>query len=238
MADLISFLNTNAGVLNLLFSALVAISTVVYAWLTARLVREARSMREAQTEPRIEVFYRPRDEWISLIDVVVKNIGTGPAYAIFITASASHTSEGSSSLLQRLNELGSFRKGIAFLAPGQEFHSFWTTMTEHFEDKLQTSVVVKSRFRSSSGREYEARHQLDLSELKGVQRIGTPALLKIAKAVEKLQEDVNRLVAGLRKMKVDVFTSEDRERELAEWTEERVRLLSQEKAPGGSAGAP
>jgi len=80
--QLIAFLNANAGALNLLFALVVAVATAVYAWLTAKLVSETRRLREVQTEPHIEVFYRPRDEWISLLDVVARNIGNGPAYDV------------------------------------------------------------------------------------------------------------------------------------------------------------
>lgn len=38
MTELVNFLNQNSGVINLLFAGVVAASTVVYAWLTARLV--------------------------------------------------------------------------------------------------------------------------------------------------------------------------------------------------------
>jgi primosomal protein N'' len=64
VADLIAFLNANTGALNLLFAGVVAAATVVYAWLTAKLVAETRRLRQVQTEPHIEVFYRPRDECI------------------------------------------------------------------------------------------------------------------------------------------------------------------------------
>lgn len=114
----IAFLNANAGALNPLFAAVVAIATGVYAWLTAKLVAETRYLREAQTEPRIEVSYRPRDEWISLIDIVIKNIGCGPAYDLSFSSSATVSNRGSEELLSRLKELKSLNSGIAYLGPG------------------------------------------------------------------------------------------------------------------------
>lgn len=50
-----------------------------------------------------------------------------------------------------------------------------------FEEKLQTQIQITSRYKSASGRQYEQRHLIDLSELNGVRRIGEPPLLKIAK---------------------------------------------------------
>lgn len=48
----LEFLNENRGAFAVAFSAVVAITTVVYAILTWRLVSETRKMRVAQTEPR------------------------------------------------------------------------------------------------------------------------------------------------------------------------------------------
>lgn len=202
----------------------------MYAWLTARLVAETRYLREAQTEPRIEVFYRPRDEWISLIDIVIKNIGSGPAYDLSFSSSATVSNKGSEELLSRLKELKSLNSGIAYLGPGQEFFSYWTRMTDHFQEKLETQIQVTSNYKSAMGRAYTRQHILDLSELKGIERIGEPPLLKIAKYVEKLQEEVRRLASGFQKLKVDVFTHEDRENERKECEEERARL-TESKTP-------
>ncbi|PNR89319.1 hypothetical protein X925_03280 [Petrotoga sp. 9T1HF07.CasAA.8.2] len=47
----LEFLNQNSGALAVVFSALVAIATIVYAKLTWSLVAETRKMREAQIEP-------------------------------------------------------------------------------------------------------------------------------------------------------------------------------------------
>jgi len=235
MADLIAFLNANSGALNLLFAAVVAVATVVYAWLTAKLVSETRRLRQVQTEPHIEVFYRPRDEWISLLDVVAKNIGNGPAYDIKFTWEATVSNKGSNNLLTRVRELNGFNSGIAYLGPNQEFFSFWTQMTEDFEDKVATQIRVRSTCRGVTGAIYDRQHAIDLSELKGISRIGEPPLLKMAKSLEALQNDLHRVATGFSRPKVDVFTQEDRERERQEWEERKAQLREQQ---GQSERAP
>jgi len=77
--NLIQFLNQNSGALTVLFTAVVTISTVVYAILTAVLVRETKKMREVQTEPRIEITLRPLESAINIVRLHIKNIGLGPA---------------------------------------------------------------------------------------------------------------------------------------------------------------
>lgn len=206
----------------------VAAATAVYAWLTAKLVAETRRLRQVQTEPHIEVFYRPRDEWISLLDVVAKNIGNGPAYDLKFSWEATISNKGSETLLGRLRELKGFSTGIAYLGPSQEFFSFWTQMTEEFEDKVATQIRVRSTCKGATGAVYDRQHLLDLSELKGISRIGEPPLLKIAKSLEALQKDVQHLATGFNKPKVNVFTHEDRERERKEWEERRAQSREQQ----------
>jgi hypothetical protein len=229
MADFLKFLNANAGVLNLLFTAVVAIATAVYAVLTARLVRETRDLRRAQTEPRIEIFARMRDEWVSLIDLVIKNIGLGPAYDIRFQISTERETEGSAELIRVLTELRSVTSGISFLAPGQEFSSHWTVMTDRFETKIEARITFKSTYRDASGMSYEREYAVDFSEFKGVRRVGEPPLIKIARLMEDLKRDTSSLVTGLRRLNVDIYDSDDRKAERAAWEEERAKRLTQAK---------
>lgn len=219
MTDLLKFLNDNAGAFNLLFSAVVAVATVVYAKLTASLVRETKQLREAQTEPALEVFFRSRDESMSFLDIVVKNIGQGPAYEVRFEFSANTADVAAEELLGRLKNLSSINSGINLLYPGQEFFSFWTDIRKNLNDKLKTKVTVTSTCKSAAGTIYRKQHVLDLSEMEGLERIGTPPLLMIARNVEKLQKDIHDLSSGWHKLKVDAYTAEDREREEREQEE-------------------
>jgi len=54
-------------------------------------------------------------------------------------------------------------------------------------------------------------------------------LLKIAKSMEKMQQEFHNVATGFQKPKIDVFTHDDRERERKEW-EERGAQSRQLKA--------
>lgn len=224
MADLLKFFNDNAGAFNVAFSGVVAIATVVYAVLTARLVRETERMRAAATEPALEVTYRSRDEAMALLEMVIKNIGSGPAYAIRFNISASPAGVGADDLVRPLNEAKAMNSGINVLMPGQEFAFFWTDVRKNFDAKLQTTVKVESISRGSSGVQYRREHLIDLSELKGAARLGTPPLLSIARNLEKLQSDIHSFATGFQRMKVDIYSESDREREQAEWEADRAEI--------------
>ena len=69
LLNCIEYINNNSGALTIIFSCVVAISTVIYALLTARLVSETMKIRKLQIEPRISVTILPREEWIGLMDL-------------------------------------------------------------------------------------------------------------------------------------------------------------------------
>jgi len=117
---LMEFLNENSGAFAVIFSALVAIATIVYAILTWKLVSETRKMREAQTEPKVSVTIQPREEWINFIDMVIQNIGLGPAYNIkFEINSDFEYMKG-----KFLSELGFMKNGLKYLALNQKLQFF------------------------------------------------------------------------------------------------------------------
>jgi len=130
-SDYLDFLNQNSGAFDVIFSFIVAISTVVYAILTWRLVSETRKMREAQTEPKIFITIQPREEWINFIDMIIQNIGLGPAYDIQFKVEPDFKITKSRSL----SEIGFIKNGLKYLAPNQKIKFFLTNLAENFEEK-------------------------------------------------------------------------------------------------------
>lgn len=227
--DWLDQINKNSGALSAIFSGVVTVATVIYAWLTAKLVNETRRMREAQTEPSLQVVYRNREEWINLLDVAVRNIGLGPAYAITFEMHAELKDGDTNDLADSLGKLGCFDKGLAYLGPSQEFTSFWTNLMDGHASKLDTRVFIHCRYRSATGVRYENQCVLDLSELKGISRIGEPPLLKIAKQLESIGKDLNHLTTGFKRLRIDAFSQADRDTESAKWEAQRAQSLEKQQ---------
>lgn len=221
--------NKNSGALSAIFSGVVTVATVIYAWLTAKLVNETRRMREAQTEPSLHVVYRNREEWINLLDIAVRNIGLGAAYDVTFEIRAELRDGDKNDLVDSLGKLGCFEKGLVYLGPNQEFTSFWTNLMDGQASKLDTRVFIHCRYRSATGVRYENQCVLDLSEIKGISRIGEPPLLKIAKQLEAIAKDLNHLTTGFKRLRVDAFTQTDRDAERAEWETQRAELAERHK---------
>ncbi len=216
---LVEFLNENSGAFAVIFSAVVAIATVVYAILTWRLVSETRKMREAQTEPKVSVTIQPREEWIKLIDMVIQNIGLGPAYNIKFEINPDFEYMKG----KFLSELGFMKNGLKYLAPNQKLQFFLTI--ENFEEKTKKSFEIKVTYQNSIGKTYKDVYTIDFSQLIGLSQLGEePPLYKIAKNVEEIKKDIHHLSTGFHKIKVIRYTKEDVE-------EETKQLLERSKQP-------
>ncbi|MBM4278427.1 MAG: hypothetical protein FJ130_11210 [Deltaproteobacteria bacterium] len=229
---MLEFLNQNSGFLIVIFTGIVALSTVVYALLTFVLVGETRRMRQTQTEPRVEVIIKPREEWISLIHVYVRNIGLGPAYDISFNISAESGGEGAKALIMDFTRAQFLKTGLRYLGPGQEVVSDYSQMTEKFDLKIDSVLTFLIRYKSANRKVYEDRYRLDFSEFRGRSQIGKPHLYAIAQHLEKIQQDFHRLATGFNRIKADVYNSENREQERKELEKHREQLIAGIKRQG------
>ena len=218
----LEFLNQNSGAFAVIFSAVVATATVIYAILTWRLVSETRKMREAQTEPKISVTIKPREEWISFIDMVIQNIGLGPAYNIKFEVNPDFEYVKG----KFLSELGFMKNGLKYLAPNQKLQFFLTSMIENFEEKTKKPFEIKVVYQNSISKTYEDAYLIDFSQLIGLSQLGEPPLYKIAKNIESIQKDIQHFSTGFHRMKVIRYTKEDVE-------EERKQQLERINKKGG-----
>ncbi len=220
------FLNQNAGVLSTVFSGIVMFATVVYAILTASLVAETRRMREAQTEPRMQVTASPREEFVSIVTLRVKNIGLGPAYDLHFTLRGDAQTSGENELIKDFSRSQFLSKGLRYLGPGQELHSGFTEMTKNFAEKIKARLTVEVTYCSATGKSYRDAIPIHFEEFEGYGTIGTPHLYSIAESLKKIEQNVGHLASGFRHLRVDTYTNDDRRREEEEW-EEHHRAMAQ-----------
>ena len=75
LPEIIVLVKDNQWLFNLLFSFVVAASTVFYVFLTRILTKETKRLREAQTEPHISIGFDPEEGWINFSKIVVQNTG-------------------------------------------------------------------------------------------------------------------------------------------------------------------
>lgn len=228
MESLIAFLNQNSGALTVVFTGFVTLATVVYAVLTAILVVETRKLRQAQTEPRIEITVDALDFAVNIVRLCVRNIGEGPAKNVKFEPAVIDGGEAAENLLEEFLSPNFFQTGLRYFGPGQYRFSGYTQTNKDFEAKASSSLSFKVTYESVTEKKYVEEIVVDMAELRGRYQLGKPNLYSIAKSMEKIQKDLHHITTGFKRVKVDGYDSDDREREekeREEWRREAAAEL-------------
>ena len=216
MTEILNFLKEYSDALTVIFTAVVTLSTVVYAILTGVLVSETRKMREVQTEPKIHITIDSFEFAIHIIRLNIQNIGLSPASDLQFEPSVIEGGESAKKLLAEFTESNFFKTGIRHFGPGQNIYSTYTQTTVDFEGKSSSILSFKLSYKSATGKKYTEEIILDMSELKGRYQLGKPSLYAIAQNLENIQKDIHHIVSGFKRVKTDVYSSEDRKVERQE----------------------
>ena len=214
--NLLNFLNQNSGAFAVIFSAAVALATIVYAMLTRRLVAETKRMREAQTEPKVSISVQPSEGYIMLIDMTIQNIGLGPAYDLTFLVDPDFECRKD----KYLSELSLMANGIKYLAPGQKIRFHLTNMFQDFAEKMETPFKIQVEYRNSLDTILQDTYSVDLSQFEGLIQTSRPPLYKMSEDIEKIRKSLEKLASGFQKLKVIVYTKREIQEELDKYTRE------------------
>ena len=170
--------------IELVFSAVVTLSTLVYAVLTWRLVRETSRLRKAQTEPKVSIQAQLSSRTShGGIEIAIRNEGQGPATNIVFEFEGDETYFENS-----ISETHIIRNGIEYLGAGRDFIILIGYLSGN---SFQRATADPWRFRVSYqnavGDKKEDQYLIDFSQFKGF-IIGMPPLIQIAKAIEELSK--------------------------------------------------
>ncbi|HEY8272027.1 MAG TPA: hypothetical protein VIG33_14140 [Pseudobdellovibrionaceae bacterium] len=223
IAEFLCFLNTNEGVFSTIFSGIVMLATVVYAFLTHSLVKETKHMRELQTKPKIEVIAFLKEEFVNIITLRVKNIGLGPALDVCFRLEGESQTDGEKELIQDFSRSQFLMTGLRYLGPGQELQTRYTEITENYSEKIKARLMIEVTYNSSAGKSYKDKIPVYFEEFEGYGTLGTPHLYAIAQSLEKIEKNLDHLATGFKRLKTDTYSEKDRRRERQDLEEKMER---------------
>lgn len=187
------------GLINLLFSGVVAVSTVVYALLTRTLVAETRLLRRVQTEPSLATYIIPHPDVINLVLMEIKNLGMAPAYSIEWQIDADAAELESRGV--RIHK-ASILKSLRYLPPGRDFRFTFGIGPRLLTPEPLRPFDLLVTYKSASGDTFSQRFTIDVSELLGLRQAGTSAQYKIAQSLEKIENHLANVGRGWTYLKV------------------------------------
>lgn len=215
----------------LVFSGLVALSTIVYAMLTWKLVTETKRMREVQTEPWVSVHAELSDVGHGGLELVIRNEGQGPARNIrFEFQGDPNYFEGT----VPLDQLPVIKNGLPYLGPSQTFRFLlgWL-FGDSFTRAVEAPWTFHTTYENQAGKPKTDTYLVDFSQFSSlIVGRGSP-LYKIEKHLDTLQRDVHQLSTGFNKIRVVTQTKEEARIEMEEFVnQQRARAAADGNVDG------
>ena len=205
---MLNFLNSNAGAISAISTAILAIITAIYACLTRRMAIETTNMRKLQSEPNVVVFYRPKEESINIVELVIKNTGLGAAYNIKLNICPDFKYRTG----KNISEINLFKNGIAFLGPNEERRFWLASLVEqnknHEYEKLNIEISYSAGFDSIQFLK-RASFEIDFTEIYGLILAQNPPLVKIANHLEKIENELKKLFDYSPQLKIISYSPKD-----------------------------
>lgn len=179
-------------VLQLLFSCIVTVSTVVYAILTWKLVSETRKMREFQITPNVNIYLERGEVDQSNIYLIFANSGLGVAKNVKFEIIKDF--ESYDSFYYQIDKKGIIKKGIDNFYPNQKQKFFLLNLSQDFETKIEYKMIIRAKYIDINRKAYSKDFSLSLSELAGIIKLSPPDnyLGKIAYELSEIKKEIKK----------------------------------------------
>ena len=160
-----------SDLLILIFSGVVALSTMIYAFLTWRLVSETQRLREVQTEPRVSVRVEP-DHAYRGYQLVIRNEGHGPAKNVRFEFTGDPTYFRNSFVGNApppIDQLPAIRDGLEYMETGYTISfPLGTTAEEEFNRASEAPWRFVVNYENFCGRGKKNTYVIDFSQFNGL----------------------------------------------------------------------
>ena len=208
-----------------------AIATVVIALLTIFLAKETWELRRVQLsqieqirkdsiKPSVSLYLKSSPVSVNLIDIHIINDGRGTAQNIKFkfTNKSKDAQDVYDYLQEEFNKLVILSNGISSLGAGENRTSYLFSFLEigdKFGDKLfEYFAEVNIEFKDIEGKTYTSKSHFKFMEYKGISNFGGDPVHKISSTLEKIQKVITNFANSSKRLKTDIYTSDDRKKEL------------------------
>ena len=208
-----------------------AIATVVIALLTIFLARETWKLRGVQLKqieqirknsikPSVSLYLKSSPVSVNIIDIHIANDGAGTAQNIKFkfTNKSLDAQEVYDHLQERVSKLVILSDGISSLGAGEKRTSFlfnFFEISKKFDDKLfEYFAEIDIEFQDVEGKTYTSKSHFKFMEYKGISNFGEDPVHKISSSLKEIQKVITSFSNGSKKLKADIYTSDDRQKTL------------------------
>lgn len=207
-----------------------ALATVCIALLTIFLAKETWELRRVQIsqieqirkdsiKPSVSLYLKSSPVSFNFIDVHIINSGVGTAQNIKFkfTNKSKDAQDVYDYLQEQFGNLVILSNGISSLGAGEKRTSYvfsFIELHEKFGDKsFEYFAEVDIEFQDIEGKTYASISNFNFMEYKGISDIGGDPVHKISSTLEKIQKEIGHFASGFKKLRTDIYTSDDRKKE-------------------------
>lgn len=193
-------------------AAMVALATVLVTAgavvIALRQLGIARRTRKEQTRPYIVVDFESSEVSINLMDMVVSNIGSTPAYSVSVRLDPSPS---------RVNETARFELSksrilndeIPMFAPGRKIRLFFDSMPDRYSSGAPMSFNASVRYKDSTGKLYCEMSVVDMDVARGNLQTTIYGLHHVAKSLREIEAVLKK--SAIAKGPIHIVSEDHRE---------------------------
>lgn len=174
-------------ILSIGIAAILAITTIVYAWITRRMLNETKRMRESQTEPHVFINVQPMERAKSILNMVIQNIGHGPAYDLKFKMEPDILLGTD----YRLSETNLMKQGFKYLAPNQKLECIVAYAIAEAKKKEKIPHEVTVIYRDRSKKTFQETFVLDFTEYFGIRYSADDPYKGIIEKLDTIHRDID-----------------------------------------------
>jgi hypothetical protein len=164
--------------------------TSINVIIASYLATEAKKLREAETDPEIAIYLDKNEVIEGVYDIVVRNIGNGPAYNItFIFDQNSELIQQSQ--FRKLHELGFFQ-GVEYMAPKQEYRVMFGG-AELFKDPPFERLLIKVEYKRKDNKKFTGSFFVDPSDYWGTIYMSKKTITQIHDRLKDIKDEISKI---------------------------------------------
>lgn len=197
-------LNYFASLIAALSSLALLFVTAVYAWITNRLLAEARQTRLINTTPRVVAYLRLHEVHSIMVQLWVTNLASAAAESVSITI------ERVTIWPERFDLEGANRlDSIAFLGPNETIKFDVGLGPDLLRNGIPAAFRTVASYASLDGRNFKTEASLDVESVLGANNSKSYGIDDVARQLEDISKSLKSFTR-FNNLKVEISDAQDR----------------------------
>ena len=173
------------------------------------LYKENKRLREEGSRPNVVAYLQPAEGHITIANLIVANVGKGPAHNIKITHDASRSDLEKHKV--RIRNLEIFEKWRV-LPPREKFTLWFGEWPNLLSEPPLSPLNLSISYEDDDGRLFKVSYSLDPARFEGLSAINSAPFHEIAVVLGKISNEMSKWTSGFDRLKVETISTQDRQR--------------------------